>query len=374
MTDVVFVTVVALRLLVPLAIPKFPLPAILAALVLDAADQTIFQAVHATSILDEYQGYDKALDVYYLTIAYTATLRNWLDPFAEGVARFLFYYRLAGTLTFELTGARWVLLVFPNTFEYFFIAYEAVRLLWNPAKMPHRLVLGLAAFVWVFIKLPQEWWLHIAELDVTEQQGMHPWLLPVFFGSLALIALVGWKAFGARVPVPTRKPDVDVDRYIDRPRSAAVAPRRDMAAIFSMAVLEKVVLLGTVAVIFSQVLEGVRASDLQVVAGVAAVVLLNSVVSLWTFEHGTRYGSTLAQVVAMALTNLAILAVGILLRRTAGVDAYLDVQDALFYLLLLSLIIAVYDRYRVVGNLSTDRRPRRRTLRRRPRPVSSVAL
>ena len=40
---VVFVTVVALRFLVPLLIPKFPLPAILACLVIDGIDQTIFQ-------------------------------------------------------------------------------------------------------------------------------------------------------------------------------------------------------------------------------------------------------------------------------------------------------------------------------------------
>ena len=39
----VFITVVLLRLCIPLLIPRFALPAILAALVIDAADQTIFQ-------------------------------------------------------------------------------------------------------------------------------------------------------------------------------------------------------------------------------------------------------------------------------------------------------------------------------------------
>ena len=42
--DLVFLLVVGARFLVPLLIPRFPLPAILAALVIDAADQTIFQA------------------------------------------------------------------------------------------------------------------------------------------------------------------------------------------------------------------------------------------------------------------------------------------------------------------------------------------
>ena len=40
----VFVGVVVLRFVIPLFIPKYPLPAIVAALVVDAADQTIFAA------------------------------------------------------------------------------------------------------------------------------------------------------------------------------------------------------------------------------------------------------------------------------------------------------------------------------------------
>ena len=43
MDTVIFLLVVASRFVVPLAIPRFPLPAIVAALVIDAADQTIFQ-------------------------------------------------------------------------------------------------------------------------------------------------------------------------------------------------------------------------------------------------------------------------------------------------------------------------------------------
>jgi len=28
-------------------------------------------------------------------------------------------------------------------------------------------VYGLVACIWIFIKLPQEWWIHIAQLDFT---------------------------------------------------------------------------------------------------------------------------------------------------------------------------------------------------------------
>ena len=74
----IFVAVVAARVLVPLAIPRYPLPAMLAALVIDGIDQTIFQTF-TTLDLSGYQAYDKALDVYYLSIAYIATMRNWTN-------------------------------------------------------------------------------------------------------------------------------------------------------------------------------------------------------------------------------------------------------------------------------------------------------
>ena len=41
--------VVGLRLVVPLFIPRFPLPAILAALVIDGVDKSIFAAFTATA-------------------------------------------------------------------------------------------------------------------------------------------------------------------------------------------------------------------------------------------------------------------------------------------------------------------------------------
>ena len=117
----VFVVVVGSRFFVPLLIPRFPLPAVLASLVIDGVDQSIFQAFGHNP--PGYQGYDKAMDVYYLAVAYLSTLRNWTSRPAFRVAQFLYFYRLVGVLAFELTQWRPLLLIFPNTFEYFFIAY-----------------------------------------------------------------------------------------------------------------------------------------------------------------------------------------------------------------------------------------------------------
>jgi hypothetical protein len=185
--QLIFWLVVSGRLFLPLFIPRFPLPAILVCLTLDGIDQTIYQQFTDLD-LTGYQGYDKALDVYYLTVAYLATLRNWTNGFAFEVSRFLLYYRLAGVVLFELLHWRALLLIFPNTFEYFFIVYEAIRLRWDPQRLSRETVLLLAAAIWIFIKLPQEYWIHIAKLDTTDLVAAHPWV--GILGAAAILALI----------------------------------------------------------------------------------------------------------------------------------------------------------------------------------------
>ena len=144
---VVFVIVVGLRFLVPLFIPKWPLPAVLACLVLDGIDQSIFQRFGFDP--PGYQNYDKAMDLFYLSIAFLASLQNWTRSSAVGISRFLFFYRMVGVMAFEITGNRTLLLIFPNTFEYFFIAYELVRLRWDPRRFSTRFWLVTAACIWI---------------------------------------------------------------------------------------------------------------------------------------------------------------------------------------------------------------------------------
>src|SRR5690554_2973937 len=102
---VLFMLIVASRLVVPLWIPRFPLPAIILALVLDGIDGGLLEQF--TSMSEEgYQSYDKALDIYYLTIAYLSAIRNWTNPVAVRIAMALFYYRLVGVLLFEFFESR----------------------------------------------------------------------------------------------------------------------------------------------------------------------------------------------------------------------------------------------------------------------------
>ena len=355
----IFLIVVGLRLGVPLLILRYPLPAILAALVIDAADQTIFQ--NNTDLnLDGYQGYDKALDVYYLAIAYLSTFRNWADPFAARVAQALWYYRLVGVVAFELSGERALLLIFPNTFEYFFIAYEVVRLAWDPSRLSKRAVIGLAAFIWIFVKLPQEWWIHIAQLDFTDFMKEDVFGVPVdtswgeaigenlwFVGLLAVLAvgvalLARWALHTA--PPPDWPVSVDVD---DHPQSTRVDSTPETPRTLEWDLLEKALLASLISIIFSQVLPDLDSSPLQVTWTTTVFVVAMSLAAIGLSRFGVSWTSTLGQFVGTLAVGAGLVVLYLwLLRRS---DEPINEAAAVFFVVLLSLIIALFDRFRIQG-------------------------
>jgi len=360
----VFWLVAVARFIVPLSIPRFPLPGILASLVLDAADQTIFQQFPGLD-LSSYQGYDKALDIYYLSIAYISTLRNWKNLFAFQVSRFLFYWRLVGVALFELTQLRPLLLIFPNTFEYFFIFYEAYRLRWDPRWMSKKLVIGAAAFIWVVIKLPQEYWIHIGQIDTTD------WIKTRLFGVpidtswsemvklwpgvfLVAVILIGailygiWWMFRKRLPPADRKLSFSADAHQPAFSNEQVRMAVDDEArqIFDAALLEKLILVTLVSLSFAQVLVGVQATDLELVAGVVFVVILNTALSHWLARRGFGRAFTLQQFVVLAGVNSLLMLVYTVFRRSLGDPV--SIMNALFFVLLFSLLITLFDRYRQV--------------------------
>jgi hypothetical protein len=353
--ELIFLAVLASRLVIPLFIFRFPLPAILAALVIDAADQTIFQ--NNTDLdLSNYQGYDKALDVYYLAIAYISTFRNWADPFAARVAQVLWYYRLIGVVAFELSGMRALLLIFPNTFEYFFIAYEAVRLAWNPGRISHRRVIGLAAFIWIFVKLPQEWWIHIAQNDFTDFMketvfgvavdtswsdaiGENLWFIGLIAVLVVVVTIIARWALRT-APPPDWTVSVDVDHH---PTGTRVDAPRAVVHLFEWDLAEKIGLVALVAIIFSQVIPGTDVSPLQVTFTVGVIVVGNAAVSQWLTRRGHSWTSTVREFLAMAAINgVLVVAYLTLFRREQTVNE----GAALFLLLLLTLLTTLYDRYR----------------------------
>jgi hypothetical protein len=280
------------------------------------------------------------MDVYYLSIAYLSTMRNWTSDPAFRIGQFLFYYRLVGTALFELIGARVILLIFPNTFEYYFIAYEAVRLRWKPALRSARTWALVAAFIWIFIKLPQEYWIHVAQLDFTDTMRAHPGLAVAI-----VVALIGLAV--AAVLLRHRLPPAEHPLRWEAdplPAAAGVAPASPRPFL-STVLLEKIVLLALISVIFSQFLPSVSASPLEVVLGVVVVVSLNTLLSTRLARRGDpRIESHALRFAALVALN-TVLVLGTALILGGDTDI---IGTALFFGYLVSLILTLFDAFRPV--------------------------
>ncbi|MFW2332978.1 hypothetical protein, partial [Ilumatobacter sp.] len=341
----------------PLLILRFPLPAIMFALVLDAADQTIFQALTDLD-LTNYQSYDKALDVYYLAIAYISTFRNWLNPVAVLVGLFLWYYRLIGVTLFELTEWRPLLLIFPNTFEYYFIALSVVLLRWSDQRLTRKQVVGIAAGIWIFIKLPQEYWIHIAQLDVTDVvkndlfgvDSADSW--GTAFSNRPAVALAMFLALAVLVAVAEmlwrRTPPADHDFTFDADQVSRFDDRVPVPTTSRRPWLEgageKTVLIALLAVIFGRAIPGSNATVFEVFVGVAILVVSNAAVSQWLRNRGQSWGSVATAFFGNLAVNVGLfILVLIFLPSDDEESSGLAVA---FFLFLLSLVIALFDRYR----------------------------
>lgn len=348
MGDWIVVAVIAARLLVPLFIPRYPLPGIIAALLVDTVDQTVFQMVGGID-LSGYQTYDKALDVYYLTIAYAATIRNWDGGPAFAIGRALWYYRLVGVALFEHLEERWLLLVFPNTFEYFFIAVELIKVARNPFTLSRNQLLALAAAIWIFIKLPQEWWLHIAQLDFTDEAEALIAARPGVAAAIALGALLAaagvWRLTALLPPrdwAPTLSADAQGDE-LGWPEPPAVARP---SAFFGWPFVEKAVLVTLVTLIFEEILPGETRTLLQVAVATSAIIALSTLLSQWLARRGLTWRSALAEMVVMSGANAGIAMAAA--RVLPGRDVRAPLVTFLFLIVLLTLIVVLFDRFKVI--------------------------
>jgi hypothetical protein len=339
-----FVVVVGTRFLLPLLIPRYPLPAIIGCLVVDGIDQSVFQAFGYDP--PGYQGYDKAMDVYYLAIAYLATLRNWTSPGAFEVGRFLYFYRLVGVVAFELLDNRALLLIFPNTFEYFFIAYEVVRSRWDPLRFVRRWWIVAAGLIWVFIKLPQEYWIHIAQLDVTDTLAEYDWAWPLLIGALLVLVAVLWFVVRPRL----REPDWPLRLAADPlPEAMGTADQRaawraTSTRVRSWVTAEKVALVGLLSVIFAQTLPGVRASNLELFVGTAVLVVVNAALALAAARRALTTENLLVAFGVRLLVNAGLVLAA---RLVLGAGDIKEI-NALFFLMLLSLVTTMHDAWQPV--------------------------
>ena len=355
--QLIYAAVVAVRLILPLLIARYPLPAIVGCLTVDALDQTIFQTFTRRD-LGGYQVYDKALDVYYLTLAYLSTIRNWGGGPDFTVGRWLWYYRLIGVAIFEYTSAGWILVVFPNTFEYYFIAIEWYKVHRNPNRLSARQTWTIAAALWIVIKLPQEWWIHVADLDFTDFVLRHvfgaptatSWVSAVSDRPLAAIGLIAGATVlsAGAITLSRRLPPEEWANAYDANRQDELlgwrAPRREArpGVFLGWAFVEKVALVAMVLIIFARIVPGADTNVARVLAVTIYLLAVNALLSQFLAGRRASWRNTATQFAWMACANLVVL-----LATAAAVNSghrAVPLQTTAFLIGLLTLIVVIYDR------------------------------
>lgn len=198
-TELLVVAAITIRLLAPLLMLRHPVGGMLAALAADVGDGMLLELTPGFAPEDKHP-YDKPLDTYYLAIAYLVALRSWTDVRALAVARVLWYWRLCGLGLYVLTDNRAVFLLCPAAFEFFFLAHEVLR---RRSSMPlSTCALAVTTAAAVVLKMPQEYWLHVAHGGTSDLIKRHLFAadpsttrLEIVAGNLPVLlpaALVGW--------------------------------------------------------------------------------------------------------------------------------------------------------------------------------------
>ncbi len=376
-------SIVAVRLLLPLAIPRWPLFGILVCMVLDSSDLGLMQLFGFDP--PWYQGYDKALDVYYLAIAYLATIRNWENTTAVQVGRVLFYYRVVGVLVFELTGVRQLLAVFPNAFEAFFVYFELIRRRGDPMLLTRNAMLVVVAVIWFVLKLPHEWWVHIAQLDATDfikakilgaSLDTSFWRAiveaPVVVGTIMVIVAVltlavrrwvrsyrrrlaaggesrlaaRWAHWRRPVVGAEASGPVDILKQARRRMRVAMYRGRSAATVRPKVLMEKIVLVALVLVVFQQILPGLQANGVRTALFVAVAIVATDFIVRWVMR---RFGVPfLPRVNLVGTAVLNFLFVLLFQYIIPFIRPGSGVRSVLVFASLITLFVTLYDHYRPI--------------------------
>ena len=150
------IIVVSVRLLGSLPVLKYAFLGSVFAVLIDLSDLFIIGNLDLGGVRN-YQEFDKVLDLVYMGTFLLVSLR-W-ERKEKLISIFLFAYRLIGLILFEFTGERYLLLLFPNVFEFWVIGITFLKF-----RKKHKIIPDsslIKVFLGSFIlKLIQEWILH----------------------------------------------------------------------------------------------------------------------------------------------------------------------------------------------------------------------
>ena len=139
-----------------LLVLRWALAGSLLAVAIDLSDLFMMNLLDMGGVRN-YQSLDKWLDLTYMATFLWVTLR-W-SPQLRNISIILFCFRIVGVIMFEIIGNRWILLAFPNVFEFWFIAIAFYQHYFHQHELTLKNHILLISFLLV-IKEFQEYVLH----------------------------------------------------------------------------------------------------------------------------------------------------------------------------------------------------------------------
>jgi hypothetical protein len=115
----------ALRVIVPLIIIRWPFMGILLSSLVDAYDWK-FYPFESGGWYEGYRKWDKILDLYYLGIAAFVSL-SFKDSIMKRLLVGTYLWRIIGVFIYWFFNMQFILLLFPNIFELLFAFYVAFK-------------------------------------------------------------------------------------------------------------------------------------------------------------------------------------------------------------------------------------------------------
>lgn len=186
--------IIAIRLVIPLAIFRWPFYGAILSIVADALDIVLATLLDLGGLWNYHQ-LDKYLDTYYLAIE-ALVAQRWQD-LPRWTASVLFGYRLIGFVLFEATDIRALLFFFPALLDFYFVFYAAVQQFFPRYELtPRRLAFWLV--ILLVPKLAQEYVIHYARLldDVVAVDVIEDISRAIIDWFRGLFGMVAWR--GAR--------------------------------------------------------------------------------------------------------------------------------------------------------------------------------
>jgi hypothetical protein len=265
---------------------------------------------------------------------------------------------MIGDALFQLTTIRAILFIFPNTFEYFFDFYEGVSTRWDPRRLTKKFVIISAAFIWIFIKLPQEYWIHIAQLDTTdfikqnifhvstdttfnEILKLYPWIIPATVVVTVILVVLAWWIF-KKLPKADWKFRFE-PRIPKLPKSAYLSEYKKLSDAFDFRFFEKLAIIALISIIFASIFPDLKATIPQILVGVSLVVLVNAMVSFLliskadiktTLSHKFFASFVTNSVIALVYAHLAV-----------GEDNTFGFGLVMLFAYIITVIVYFYDKF-----------------------------